>query len=66
LPQVLRALWSDWFAAGRAQLVLQTRHLRPRRALERLVASLPVLSGAQTALDFAGFPLPLAAAEASA
>ncbi len=61
LPEVLRSLWSDWFAVGRAQLVLQTRHRRPRRALEHLVASLPDLSGAQTALDFAGFPLPLAA-----
>jgi hypothetical protein len=61
LPQVLRALWSDWFAVGRAQLVLQTRHRRPRRALKRLVTTLPALPGAQKALDFAGFPLPLAA-----
>ncbi len=61
LPQLLQALWRDWFAVGRAQLVLQTRHRRPRRALERLVASLPAPSGAQAALDFAGFPLPLAA-----
>ena len=26
LPRLLRTLWSDWFAPGRAQLVLQTRH----------------------------------------
>jgi hypothetical protein len=62
LPQVLRTLWNDWFAPGRAQLVLQTRRRGPRRTLERLVASLRSdASGAQQALDFAGFPLPLAA-----
>lgn len=61
LPQILRSLWSDWFAPGRAQLVLQTRHRRPQRALERLIASLtPPGPGATRVLDFAGFPLPLA------
>ena len=61
LPRILRALWSDWFAPGRAQLVLQTRHRGPRRALEHLIASLPSDGqGGRSALDFAGFPLPLA------
>ena len=61
LPQILRALWRDWFAPGRALLVLQTRHRRPRRALERLIRSLTAPgSGAPRAIEFAGFPLPLA------
>lgn len=61
LPQILGALWRDWFAPGRAQLVLQTRHSAARRALEALPASLGAdTAGARSALDFAGFPLPLA------
>jgi hypothetical protein len=61
LPRILRTLWSDWFAPGRAQLVLQTRHRATRRALERLTASLAgEHSSTPRALDFAGFPLPLA------
>ena len=61
LPQLLRALWSDWFGPGRAQLVLQTRHGRQRRSLEGLVTALtPTATAPPPALDFAGFPLPLA------
>jgi hypothetical protein len=61
LPRILRALWGDWFAPGRAQLVLQTRHRASRRALEHLIASLPADGpNSRGALDFAGFPLPLA------
>ncbi len=61
LPEIVRALWREWFAPGRAQLVLQTRHRATRRALERLIASLPAAEhGSHTVLDFAGFPLPLA------
>ena len=61
LPPLLRALWDEWFGRGRAQLVLQTHHPRQRRGLEQLVESMT--PGGRTpppALDFAGFPLPLA------
>lgn len=61
LPQIVRALWAEWFAPGRAQLVLQTRHRATRRALARLIDSLPAAGGSpHKVLDFAGFPLPLA------
>jgi len=59
LPPILRALWTDWFGAGRAQLVLQTHHGRQRKALEALVGALRASADA-AALDFARFPLPLA------
>lgn len=60
LPEIVRALWNEWFAPGRAQLVLQTRHRATRRALERLMASLPGGHDSPQVLDFAEFPLPLA------
>ncbi len=60
LPQIVRALWADWFAPGRAQLVLQTRHRATRRALAHVIDSLPASgASARKVLDFAGFPLPL-------
>jgi len=61
LPPLLRTLWDEWFGRARAQLVLQTHHPRQRRRLEHLVRSLtPAGSAVPPALDFAGFPLPLA------
>jgi len=61
LPPLLRALWDEWFGRARAQLVLQTHHPRQRRGLEQLVRSLtPAGAAPPPALDFAGFPLPLA------
>ena len=61
LPLILRSLWAGWFAPGRAQLVLQTRHLGPRRDLETLIQTLSATQpAASKVLDFAGFPLPLA------
>ena len=61
LPSLLRALWDEWFGRARAQLVLQTHHPRQRRGLEQLIRSLtPAGSAPPPALDFAGFPLPLA------
>ena len=61
LPLLLRALWDEWFGRARAQLVLQTHHPRQRRGLEQLVRSLtPAGTAPPPALDFAGFPLPLA------
>ena len=36
LPLILRSLWTDWLAPGRAQLVLQTRHRGLRRDARRL------------------------------
>lgn len=60
LPLVVRTLWAEWFAPGRAQLVLQTRHRGSRRTLARLIDSLPAKGGVtHQVLDFAGFPLPL-------
>ncbi len=62
LPQILRELWADWFAPRRAQLLLQTRHRGARRRLQRLIDSLrPTSTDAAGTLEFAGFPLPLAA-----
>jgi hypothetical protein len=62
LPLILRELWTEWFAPRRAQLLLQTRHRGPRRQLQRLIASLtPASADAASTLEFAGFPLPLAA-----
>ena len=61
LPTILQTLWQHWFGPGHARLVLQTRRSRERRNLESLAAALHA-PGAQPgqALEFAGYPLPLA------
>ena len=61
LPAILQALWQHWFGPGQARLVLQTRRTKERRNLESLTAALHA-PGAQPrqALEFAGYPLPLA------
>jgi hypothetical protein len=62
LPELLRALWPAWLAAGRARLVLQTHRGRQRRAFDALLAQLgrttPAAPGT-LAIEYAGFPLPL-------
>ncbi len=60
LTPLLHELWSDWFASGRAQLVLQTHHRGQRRALEKAAARFGTQGGhAPAPLAFAGFPLAL-------
>ncbi|MGB8691996.1 MAG: hypothetical protein WCD08_00620 [Steroidobacteraceae bacterium] len=60
LIPLLRELWSDWFATGRAQLVLQTHRRGQRRSLEEVTARLGAQGGRTPApLAFAGFPLAL-------
>ena len=60
LRPLLRELWPDWFASGRAQLLLQTHRPAQRRALEKLVAKLSANGERALApLAFAGFPLTL-------
>lgn len=60
LTPLLHELWSDWFATGRAQLVLQTHRRGQRRALEKVAARLGAQGGrAPAPLAFAGFPLAL-------
>ncbi len=62
LPTLLRALWTQWLASGRARLVLQTHRGRQRRAFDALLARLgqatPAAAGALP-IEYAGFPLPL-------
>lgn len=63
LPGLVGALWNDWLAPGRARLVLQTHRGGQRRGFDRHVRQLsqarPAAPGA-VAIDYAGFPLPLA------
>jgi hypothetical protein len=47
LPQLLRALWEDYFSRGKAQLVLQTDRASVRRQLQLVTAQLQAQQGPQ-------------------
>jgi hypothetical protein len=54
LPQLLRELWVDFFAAGKAQLVLQSDRAAARRLLTECVSELQSVNAATVCLGAGG------------